>query len=139
MENKVYRKRIDWISIGGMLPIIVIMSFLLLFPSDSFWGTTIAVFFVALFLLIICLSVFGVLFYRLTVTEDCIIDKKIFKKKEVYYWKDIRKIVVSIDDNTINLYGDQLCLTLRIMKNSDQLINELCEKLGWNNLEIGRK
>lgn len=139
MENKVYRKRIDWMAIGCMFAFMAMMAGGLLFPDGSYWGTVTALAFICLSVLVICLNIFGVLFYQLTLSEDCIIDKKIFQKKEIYSWSEIHKVVLSLDNNTIDVCGDQICLTLRMMKNSDQLLNDLCEKVGRENLEIGIK
>lgn len=142
MSNKpanIYKKKINWMVMGNMIAIITIMAVLMLLPSDSYLGTIISMTFICVFSLMTCITLLGVFSYQLTILEDCIIEKSFFKKKTVHKWEDFQSITISLDHNSIELYGNHNSITLKEIDHFDELLSCLCEKVGYDHLVIRKQ
>ena len=137
MKNMIYKKRINWESVCSMFAFVAMMSSFLLMSTGNLIAVIIDITLISIVGLAILLCFFGAWSYQLTLSDTCITDKSILGKKTAYNWNELKQIHVSMDRDLICLSGDNIQLVLKGMARRDQLLADLCERLGYDKLMIG--
>lgn len=127
-----YKRKVNWYNIGSYIVAIGFMALLKLHSPHDAVSVIISLSFIGLFSLGLLFQMIDWMFYRLILSDDCIIEKKLFKKDVKYMLSDVNSIQISLDNSLIFLKGKYFSKTFQGIGHSDKLIISLCKRIGYD-------